>query len=266
MTHSQSSADTEAVARRVRAAFESRDLAAYGALLDDNVRWGGETDTPETCHTRAEVLERLASQRAAGVDTQLLEAVAAPDAVIVGFNVTRPVRGGYARGRTVYQVLKVRNQQVTDIRGFASRAEAETQAGIGGSRERAMEAQGLIPILNVSNLADSFDWFARIGWTKRWDWSEAGDPPGFGAVGSGDFEIFLSLDAQGARARGGSSRDEGVWLSIWVDDVDRLQAICEREGIEVVKPAADEPWGEREMHVRHPDGHVFRMTRRAHRH
>ena len=25
-------------------------------------------------------------------------------------------------------------------------------------------------------------------------------------------------------------------------------------------PPTDEPWGVREMHVRHPDGHVFRIS------
>jgi hypothetical protein len=26
-------------------------------------------------------------------------------------------------------------------------------------------------------------------------------------------------------------------------------------------PPVDEPWGVREMHVRHPDGHVLRISR-----
>jgi hypothetical protein len=26
-------------------------------------------------------------------------------------------------------------------------------------------------------------------------------------------------------------------------------------------PPTDEPWGVREMHVRHPDGHVFRISK-----
>ena len=35
--------------RRPRAAVQSGDLEAYGALRDDNVRWGGADETPETC-------------------------------------------------------------------------------------------------------------------------------------------------------------------------------------------------------------------------
>ena len=51
-----------------------------------------------------------------------------------------------------------------------------------------MNVIGLTPILNVSNLPESFAWFESLGWEKRWDW---GDPPTFGAVGCGKSEIFL---------------------------------------------------------------------------
>jgi catechol 2,3-dioxygenase-like lactoylglutathione lyase family enzyme len=118
-----------------------------------------------------------------------------------------------------------------------------------------MVAHGLTPILNVSSLPDSFAWFARLGWSRLWDW---GDPPTFGAVGSGVCEIFLCLDGQGGR--GG---EQGVWMTVWVDDVDALHATCLEHGLDVTHPPTDEPWGVREMHVRHPDGHVFRISRGA---
>ena len=50
-------------------------------------------------------------------------------------------------------------------------------------------------------------------------------------------------------------------MSIWVDDVDAIHAHCVANGIEVTFPPTDEPWGVREMHVRHPDGHVFRISK-----
>jgi hypothetical protein len=62
-----------------------------------------------------------------------------------------------------------------------------------------MLAHGVTPILDVSDIQARFAWFARLGWTKGWDW---GEPPTFGVVRSGR---------------------------------------CE-------------------MHVRHPDGHVFRIS------
>jgi hypothetical protein len=33
------------------------------------------------------------------------------------------------------------------------------------------------------------------------------------------------------------------------------------EGLEITYPPTNEPWGVREMHGRHPDGHVFRIGR-----
>jgi catechol 2,3-dioxygenase-like lactoylglutathione lyase family enzyme len=131
-----------------------------------------------------------------------------------------------------------------------------------------MDARGLTPILNVSDLAESFAWFERLGWERRWEW---GEPPEFGAVTSGACEIFLCRDGQGGRGRGdvtttfgpggSDAEDRGVWLSLWVGDVDEVHRSCLAQGLEVVFPPTDMPWRVREMHLRHPDGHVFRISR-----
>jgi catechol 2,3-dioxygenase-like lactoylglutathione lyase family enzyme len=130
-----------------------------------------------------------------------------------------------------------------------------------------MLAKGLTPILNVSNIEESFVWFERLGWKKGWDW---GTPPTFGGVCSGECEIFLCQDGQGGRdvrplstAPGADEHTRGVWMSIWVDDVDAIHRHCLERGIEITWPPTDEPWGVREMHVRHPDGHVFRISQRG---
>lgn len=131
-----------------------------------------------------------------------------------------------------------------------------------------MLAKALTPILNVSNMQESFRWFEKLGWQKGWEW---GEPATFGGVCSGECEIFLCLDGQGGRGRGAQSStfgtrgdeaaDKGVWMSIWVDDVDEVHRRCVSEGIEVTFEPADMPWNVREMHIRHPDGHVFRISR-----
>ena len=131
-----------------------------------------------------------------------------------------------------------------------------------------MPAERLTPILNVSDITASFAWFERLGWSKAWEW---GTPPTFGGVCSGPCEIFLCQDGQGGRGRspitatfgpgGDETADRGAWMSIWVDDVDALHRRCLEQGLEVAWPPTDMPWGVREMHVRHPDGHVFRVSR-----
>lgn len=130
-----------------------------------------------------------------------------------------------------------------------------------------MRAKRLNPILNVSDVRASFAWFEKLGWQKGWEW---GNPPSFGGVCSGDCEIFLCLGGQGGRGRTpfpqtfGPASDEAaetaVWMSVWVDDVDAVHARCVAEGLEVTWPPTDMAWNAREMHVRHPDGHVFRIS------
>lgn len=132
----------------------------------------------------------------------------------------------------------------------------------------------LTPVLNVSDIGATFAWFEKLGWRKCWGWSASGkhgDAPTFGAVGSGQVEIFLCKDGQGGRGRGANTStsggpegddtmDKGVWMSMWVASVDEVHARCVREGLDVTHPPTDEPWGVREMHVRHPDGHVLRVS------
>ena len=130
-----------------------------------------------------------------------------------------------------------------------------------------MHAQAVTPILNVSYIKQSFEWFEKLGWIKRWDW---GEPPVFGSVASANFEIFLCVDSQGSRGKGnnkstfgeegGENADKGVWMTIYVADVDQIHQHCISEGLEVMYGPEDMPWGVREVHLRHPDGHVFRIT------
>ena len=54
--------------------------------------------------------------------------------------------------------------------------------------------------------------------------------------------------------------EKSVWMSIWVDEVDTIYQHCVAKGLEVTWLPTDEPWNVREMHVRHPDGHVFRIS------
>jgi len=126
--------------------------------------------------------------------------------------------------------------------------------------------EALTPILNVSDIKATFAWFENLGWEIGFEW---GDPVGFGSVCSGQCEIFLCEGAQGGRGKGTQTEtfsdsptgtpDQGVWMSMWVDDVDEVHQQCIEKGIEVTYPPTDQPWNVREMHIRHPDGHVFRV-------
>jgi predicted enzyme related to lactoylglutathione lyase len=110
------------------------------------------------------------------------------------------------------------------------------------------EFECVIPILNVENFAVSMDYYvSKLGFRKKWDW---GEPPTFGCVTRGKVEIFLCEGAQG---------QPGVWMSIFVDDVDALHEEYRSSGAIIRQPPTNMPWGTREMNVQDPDAHRFRM-------
>ena len=89
-------------------------------------------------------------------------------------------------------------------------------------------------------------------------------------IGQGRLHLSLSRGA-GGRGRGANTTtfqrdgdekaDKGVWMSVWVGDVDEMHRHCVAAALEVTFPPTDMPWNVREMHLRHPDGHVFRVSR-----
>jgi len=130
-----------------------------------------------------------------------------------------------------------------------------------------MNILGVTPILNVSNISESFAWFESLGWRKHWD---HGDPPTFGAVISGHTEIFLCQGCQGAR--GGplprqpwDNQAGSTWMSWWLESpaaVDAAYAHALALGISAPWPPTNMPWNVYECHIRHPDGHTFRVGAR----
>jgi len=123
-----------------------------------------------------------------------------------------------------------------------------------------MKLNNLTPVLNVSDVAASLEWFEALGWERGFVWTDEGGmggagEPDFASVQAGDdAEIFLCLDDQGARP---------VWMSWFLLNRGELDAAHSRAvelGYEIAMPPTDEPWGMREFHLRHPDGHVFRVS------
>ena len=120
-----------------------------------------------------------------------------------------------------------------------------------------MKLDNLTPILNVSDVPASLDWFEALGWERGFAWDDDGGmrsaKPTFASIQSGEAEIFLCLDGQGARP---------VWLSWFLasrEELDGSYARARELGYEIAMEPTDESWGMREFHLRHPDGHTFRL-------
>ncbi len=62
--------------------------------------------------------------------------------------------------------------------------------------------------------------------------------------------FFLCQETQG---------QAGMWLSVFVDDVDTLYREYQLRGAVIRQKPTNFPWGVREMNVEDPDGHRLRM-------
>ena len=145
-----------------------------------------------------------------------------------------------------------------------------------------MPVQSVTPVLNVSHVGQSLAWFEILGWQRGFSWNDGGmigagkdakdsnehGDAGFGSVCSGAATIFLCHGGQGSRGTilprfPGDDATDGVWMTWWMEslaDVDALHKIAVKNGMIVTYPPTDEPWGVREFHLRHPDGHMFRVS------
>lgn len=131
-----------------------------------------------------------------------------------------------------------------------------------------MPVQNLTPILNVSSLPQSIAWFMQLGWRHGFVWPDGAADPSFGSVCSEKAEIFLCRGAQGSRGTvmprfPGDDETDGVWMSWWVNspaEVNELYETALKHGMTATCPPSDKPWGTREFHLRHPDGHMFRVS------
>jgi catechol 2,3-dioxygenase-like lactoylglutathione lyase family enzyme len=259
-------------------------------LADDMVWHGLRSDL--VCPNRDAVLDNIRSGGQHRRSVSGLE-VAAVDAEHMLLTVRLPgvteLYGEPINGE-LFSVFTLRDGLIVGIDEFKTRDEAldsvdsasapdETDqservepASTPGAAKRAT-VERVVPILNVSDIGESFAWFEKLGWRKGFEWnpdaSEAG--AGFGSVESAGSEIFLCRDGQGGRGRGTNTltfgaegdetADKGTSMSIWVDDLDALYERCVSERLDITHPPTDEPWGIREFHVRHPDGHVFRISK-----
>jgi uncharacterized glyoxalase superfamily protein PhnB len=142
-----------------------------------------------------------------------------------------------------------------------------------------MPIESITPVLNVSDVPKSFAWFEALGWKRGFAWNSGGmiargadrnehGDAHFGSVCAEKSEIFLCNGAQGSRGTilprfPGDDEIDGVWMSWWMDSVASLDALHERAqalGCTITMPPTNEPWGVREFHLRHPDGHTFRVS------
>src|SRR5947207_3246709 len=156
---------------RIAAPWPQRSAATWGVTRPgDSVSlvgvWGTDSD-PSTCRARCSSRPAPPARRSTA-----LEIVPGEYGILLMLKVRQPAQPGHNHDHdwTAYQTLKVHDQHIVDIRPYPNRYSAVVRAGVKVDPASGTVAEGLTPILNVSSVVDSIAWFARLGWSKTFDW------------------------------------------------------------------------------------------------
>jgi hypothetical protein len=116
------------IAQEIDAAFATHDVAAFGALLADDVRWGDD-DHPRKCRGRSDVLATFARLIAGGVDADVTETLTGRDGVMCCLRVRWPDPNDRRRGTVLYHVYLLRDGRVSEIQRYDDRPSAVAAIG-----------------------------------------------------------------------------------------------------------------------------------------
>ena len=113
------------VARQVRKALVSADLAGFSDLLDSDVTWGAPGARTPSCRNRNQVLSWYRRSQEAGVRASVLDIEVIDDRLLVSLSVQGSGDAGERGGTALrFQVLTVRDGRIVDIVGFDDKADA----------------------------------------------------------------------------------------------------------------------------------------------
>jgi PhnB protein len=124
------------------------------------------------------------------------------------------------------------------------------------------ERQPVIPYLMVRDAAAALAFYARaFGARERVRWPLPDGRIGHAEIELSGGQIWLAdeapeLDCPGPQTLGGA----GAMLFVYVTDVDALCAQATSAGATVVRPLADQFWGDRTVTLRDPFGHVWTLA------
>jgi catechol 2,3-dioxygenase-like lactoylglutathione lyase family enzyme len=108
-----------------------------------------------------------------------------------------------------------------------------------------VDCERLHPTLPVPDVLDAAAFYTqKLGFTPGFTW---GDPVTFAGVNLGEVQIFLQQ---------GTPNPSGVSVSFLVGDADELYVFHRANGVEVVEPIDDRPYGIRDYAVRDLNGYV----------
>jgi hypothetical protein len=101
-------------------------LPAMLALLSENVRWGGDEDTDDTCHSRTDVGAWLRGLLGTGLEVQIQEVLVLDRHLLLRLWVTGLVGD---QGFTRWELAAVERGQLVDVRPVDDEQDARARTG-----------------------------------------------------------------------------------------------------------------------------------------
>ena len=107
--------------------------------------------------------------------------------------------------------------------------------------------QRVVPALRITDAARARAfWVDALGFRVDWEWRDAPGAPAFSMLSRAGLSLYLT------EREGDASPGARVYL--YVADVDAWHAELAARGVAVETPPRTQPWGNREMLLRDPDG------------
>lgn len=102
------------------------------------------------------------------------------------------------------------------------------------------------PALYVTDVGEAVAFYTgKLGFRSDFAWE---DPPTMAGLSLDRVQLFLQR---------GTPNPSGGWVAFVVSDADELFAFHQANGVEIVEPPADRPWGLRDYTVRDLHGHYL---------
>lgn len=110
----------------------------------------------------------------------------------------------------------------------------------------------LAPQLLVDDLARSITYYEKLGFSFGEPWE------GFYAIGQLDgLELHLKEAPGNDDERRQRRANEHLDAAAGVDGIEAFYAECTANGVTIIKPLTETPWGTKDFYVEDPDGNVL---------
>jgi ketosteroid isomerase-like protein len=266
MTSETPAADRDPIAllHRVWDARAAGDFAVLEAALAPEAKWRGIDDGPWNCENRADIMRVMRQNLAHGLDGRIEETIPHGERIVVAFRPSgawhsdRPLDDAIA-----YVVVTVHDGAITEMKGCATRANAEEYATTGRTSAPHVNhvrppdivtspppqrISRLIPFVHVTDVERSIAWYGHLGFVVTGIFTPA-DRLNWANLVSGDAELMLQ------RVFGRMSDPGAIVLWLYSNDLAVLRDQLVAAGVSAGEIVDGTPGPRQQMELTDPDGY-----------